>query len=152
MPLTTIDSAFVKLDLQAVGSEAAILETAALADSHPDMADFARFHAELLEREKLSSTASGSGVAFPHARTDAVRNIVLAVGRSKAGIPFGPDGVPVHFVVVIGVPKPMVREYLGIAGRLARLFRDAGKRARLLETESEEEFAALLRETLPGGY
>jgi mannitol/fructose-specific phosphotransferase system IIA component (Ntr-type) len=152
MPMTALQPDFVKLDLQTAEQEAAIREVAGLLRGHPEMADFQRFCDEVLDREKISSTAAGGGVAFPHARTDAVRSIVMAVGRTRAEIPFGPDGTGVRFVVVLGVPKPMVHEYLGIAGRLARLFRDAGQRERLLEAGSAEEFAARLRQAASGGY
>lgn len=136
---------FVKLDLQATTQDAAILEVAELLQLHPDMLDFGRFCEALLEREKLSSTVAGDAVAFPHARTKAVRNILVSMGRSKEGVPFGPDGIPVHFVVVIGVPKSMVREYLGVVGRLARLFREEGIRADLLEARNAGEFTSCLR-------
>ena len=49
----------------------------------------------MLEREKLSTTALGHGVAFPHARTTLVTEIVVAVGRSREGVLFrdcGADG------------------------------------------------------------
>jgi hypothetical protein len=40
----------------------------------------------LLRREQLASTAVGVGLALPHAKTRAVRQVVGLVGASRAGI------------------------------------------------------------------
>jgi mannitol/fructose-specific phosphotransferase system IIA component len=40
----------------------------------------------LLRREQLGSTAVGAGLALPHAKTRAVRQVVGLVGASRAGI------------------------------------------------------------------
>ena len=47
----------------------------------------------LLRREQLGSTAVGAGLALPHARTRAVRQVVGLVGVSRAGIDWD-DGRP----------------------------------------------------------
>ena len=43
---------------------------------------------DVLERENLVTTGVGYGVAFPHAKTRAVKGIVIAFGRSVKGIEF----------------------------------------------------------------
>ena len=40
-------------------------------------------------REQLHPSVVENGVAFPHVRTDLVNEIVIGIGRSHAGIPFG---------------------------------------------------------------
>src|SRR5882672_3073675 len=47
------------------------------------------FLEQVLTREQAHPSAVENGVAFPHARTDLVDEIVIGVGRSRAGIPFG---------------------------------------------------------------
>lgn len=150
MPWSDFGPELVKLNLNAVEQNEAILEVADLLKPQPAMVDFRRFCGAVLERERLCSTAVDGAVAFPHARTDAVRDLLIAVGRKASGIRFGPEGVSVQFIVVIGVPKTMVREYLGVAGRLARLFRDEPRRQALLEAVLAEDFAVCLREPSPG--
>jgi len=44
--------------------------------------------ATLLTREYLGSTGVGSGIAIPHCRSLVVSRVRIAIGRSKAGIPF----------------------------------------------------------------
>ena len=42
----------------------------------------------LLEREKLGTTGIGDGIAIPHGKSDRVKEITIACGRSKEGVDF----------------------------------------------------------------
>jgi mannitol/fructose-specific phosphotransferase system IIA component (Ntr-type) len=88
----------------------------------------------------------GNGIAFPHARTDLVERIVLGIGRSRAGVPFGEDGEPARLIFLIGVPQRMAADYLVCVGAFARLTSDGKMRDALLNAETPAEFIKLLRE------
>ena len=135
----------VLLDLRAEDEAAAIRAVAGLFDGHPEVTDAARLAAEVIERERLSSTALGFGVAFPHARTALVKEIVVAVGRSVAGVPFAGSEEPVRFVFVIGTPPDRAAQYLAFVGTLARLLRSDAVRQKLLAAETPDDFVAVLR-------
>ena len=142
-----LNSAPVTPELTAASGEEAIRHLAGSLAGNPAITDGVQFEAELLAREKISSTAMGHGVAFPHARTHAVRQIVMAIGRSRAGVPFaGADG-PVHFFFVIGTPPNQVTQYLAVVGRLARLLKLEAVRDQLLRATT----AAALRAALDEG-
>ena len=132
----------ISLELKATDKDEAILEVARNVQGDPDVADFDTLCRELLARDELRSTAAGYGVAFPHARTDAVKEIVIAVGRSTAGIPFG--GELVHFIFVIGTPREKVSDYLVAVGTLARLMRTEKIRTALGKVTTPEDFIRAL--------
>jgi len=132
----------ISLDIAATGKNEAILEVAGIVRNNPDMLSFGTFCEELVARDELRSTAAGYGVAFPHARTDAVREIVIAAGRIKAGVLFGEERV--HFIFVIGTPREKVAEYLVAVGTLARLLRKEKVRATLMGAATPEEFVRVL--------
>ena len=67
---------------------AAINEVAKLLESDPNVASFQGFYNELLARERLDTTCLGNEIALPHARTEHVKKIVIAVGRSAGGVHF----------------------------------------------------------------
>lgn len=113
--------------------------------------DRGRFLDELIAREQLQSTNTCNGVAFPHARTEAVRHIVLAIGRSRAGVTFREDEPPVRLLFVIGTPSAMVRDYLLCIGTLARLLRGAEFRDRLMNAASADQLIGELRRAVNGG-
>jgi nitrogen PTS system EIIA component len=60
----------------------------------------------LMKREEIGSTGIGNGVAIPHAKVARVDELVLALGRSRAGVEFNSiDGEPVHILFVIISPE-----------------------------------------------
>ena len=147
IPLLTelLAPSVVQLDLHAENAEEAIRAVTGLLASRPEVRDAARLADAVLEREKLSSTALGHGVAFPHARTAEVSGIVVAAGRSREGVLFNGSGERVHFLFVIGTPPDRVAQYLALVGRLARLLKEETIRAELLAARTAEEFLNPLR-------
>jgi mannitol/fructose-specific phosphotransferase system IIA component (Ntr-type) len=110
-----------------------------------EVAEPEKFLAEVLAREEVHTTFMGNGVAFPHARTDLVSEIVLGIGRSAGGVPFGDIGEVAQLIFVIGVPKKRVTDYLVCVGALARLTKAEATREQLIATASPEEFVEILR-------
>jgi mannitol/fructose-specific phosphotransferase system IIA component (Ntr-type) len=141
---TLLAPARIALHLRSNERGAALREVATLLDGHPDITQFSGFYDELLARDQLDTTSLGNGVALPHARTKHVKKIVLAVGRSSAGIPFGTDGEIVKLFFVLGTPKSKPGDYLAIVSKLCKLLRDASDRTALLAAETPEVFIAAL--------
>jgi len=102
------------------------------------------FLKEVLAREQRHASAVENGVAFPHARTDSVDEIVIGVGRSRAGVPFGENQQRANLIFVIGVPERLLSDYLVCVGTLARLVKDETIRLRLLNAETPREFIEAL--------
>ena len=98
------------------------------------------FLEQVLAREQTHPSAVENGVAFPHARTDLVDEIVIGVGRSRAGISFGENQQRAHLIFVIGVPERLLSDYLVCVGTLARLAKNETTRSRLLNAETPHEF------------
>lgn len=67
----------------------------------------------VLEREmKVGSTGLGGGVAIPHARVDAVRDVVGVFGRMPMAIDFAAvDGSPVDLFFLIVSPESKQAQY-----------------------------------------
>jgi mannitol/fructose-specific phosphotransferase system IIA component (Ntr-type) len=122
----------------------ALNDIARLLDGHPDVANFGGFYDELLARDRLDTTCLGNAVALPHARTEHVKKIVMAVGRSDAGIPFDDKGEIVKLIFVLGTPKSKPGDYLAVVSALCKLLRDANDRAAFLAAKTPEEFIAAI--------
>lgn len=98
------------------------------------------FLGQVLAREEEHPSMVENGVIFPHTRTDLVDEIVLGIGRSRAGIPFGQNALRARLIFVIGVPERLVNDYLICVGALARLVKDDAIRTRLLRAQTPREF------------
>jgi mannitol/fructose-specific phosphotransferase system IIA component (Ntr-type) len=102
--------------------------------------DAERFLKQVLAREREHPSVVENGVAFPHARTDLVDEIVVGIGRSRAGIPLGENQQRARLIFVIGVPERLVNHYLICVGTLVRLMRDDTIRSTLLRAGTPQEF------------
>jgi len=102
------------------------------------------FLGQVLAREDTSSTLAENGVAFPHARTDLLDRIALAIGRSRAGILWNAEGDRAHLIFLIAVPQQLVNDYLIVVGTLARITKDEDRRNALLNGATPAEFIATL--------
>lgn len=140
-----LDPTRIALHLQSTKRTAALHEIARLLDGHPQVANFAGFYDELLARDRLDTTSLGNGVALPHARTEHVKEIVLAVGRSDAGIVLDQSGEVVRLFFVLGTPKSKPADYLAVVSALCRLLRDPANREALLSAATPEEFINTVR-------
>ncbi len=107
--------------------------------THPAVLNFDGFYAELLARDRLDTTSLGHGFAVPHARTDHVQSIVLAVGRSEPGIPFE-GGEMVRMMFMLGTPKSRPGDYLQVLSTLCRLLKDPANREAFLTAPTPEAF------------
>ena len=106
------------------------------------------FFEKVLAREEVHASVVENGVAFPHARTDLVDEIVVGIGRSRAGLPFGHNGVRARLIFVIGVPERLVNDYLICVGTLVRLVRNDTIRSALLHAQTPREFIDALTAAL----
>jgi mannitol/fructose-specific phosphotransferase system IIA component (Ntr-type) len=140
----------IKLELGQTKRCNAINEVAQLLQANPNVTNFAGFYEELLARERIESTCLGNEIAFPHARTDSLKGMVLAVGRSTTGVWFENSGQTVKLIFVIGTPKRMVTDYLSVVGGLARLLKDASTREQLIAAPNVDEFIATLTKAESG--
>ena len=136
----------ILLDLQSTKRTAALNEVAKLLETHPNVVNFAGFYQELLARERLDTTCLGNEVALPHARTEHVKKIVIAVGRSTAGVHFENCDQTARLMFVLGTPKSNPGDYLMLVGSLCRLIKDEPNRAALLAAPTPEAFIATVRE------
>ncbi len=142
-----LDEKQIALDLKAQTKRDALREIIELLRANDALPSPEEFLSAVLAREKVSSTVAEHGVAFPHARTDLVQEIVLGVGRSQAGIPFGDEDQLTHLIFLVGVPQQMIQDYLVCVGTLARLVSKDQIRAALMKATTPAEFAEQLRKS-----
>jgi mannitol/fructose-specific phosphotransferase system IIA component (Ntr-type) len=141
---TLLKTEFILLDLKSTSFTEAIHEVTFLLNGHDKISNLELFYQDILGREQSQTSYLGNGVAFPHARTNHVKSMVLAVGRSIQGIKMESQSQNAHFIFVIGTPKKMVMDYLTVAGSLARLLHDTGIREQLMQSTTTKDFYHIL--------
>lgn len=139
-----LDPSRIALAVHSTKRTAALNEVARLLDGHPSVANYGGFYNELLARDRLDTTCLGNQIALPHARTEHVTDLVLAIGRSRDGVVFEKDGQTVRLLFVLGTPKSNPMAYLQVVSTLCKIFKDAANREALLAAPTPDAFAEVL--------
>lgn len=101
----------------------------------------------LMGRETLGSTGIGQGVGIPHAKTNAVKKLVAALGICPQGVNFDAlDGEPVHIFFLLIAPEDSAGPHLKGLARISRLLKDKYFRESLKELRDEKTILKLIRE------
>ena len=137
---TLLDPSRIRLQVQSNKRTVALNEIARLLDGHPDVTNYQGFYNELLARERLDTTCLGNEIALPHARTEHVQKIVMAVGRSDSGVHFENSNQTVKIMFVLGTPKSNPTDYLQVVSALCKILKDSANRDALFAAATPEEF------------
>jgi len=101
----------------------------------------------LLEREKISSTAIGEGVAIPHGKMPGIQRVAGVFARSPQGVDFDSlDGGLTYLFFLLIAPENSAADHLKALARISRLLKDAAFRARLMQVKTQEEIFKAIKE------
>jgi len=107
--------------------------------------DKKKFKQAILERERLSTTGIGEGIAIPHGKSSAVKRAALAAMVVPQGVDFASaDSAPVHLLFMIAVPEEGAELHLEVLERLAAMLMDEDFRKRLTAAKDAAEFLHIL--------
>ncbi|MFC1856312.1 PTS sugar transporter subunit IIA, partial [Thermodesulfobacteriota bacterium] len=104
---------------------------------------------KLIDRESLSSTGIGDGIAIPHCKYENINGIIMAYGRSVSGRDF--DSInkqPVHhfFLIVAPNTQQAAGEHLRTLAKITRMLKDDEFKRSLLSAEDKKEIFKLISE------
>ena len=130
---------FIK-DLNAVSEQEAISKMLDTLQGHPQVQDLQELSGTVFDRQRADRPLFPGGIAFPHARTNAVSALVMVVAICSRPIPFGE--MPVRLIFLVGVPKRAGAEYLELISFLARHVRGASVVDQLVKAKDMSSFLA----------
>jgi len=101
----------------------------------------------VIERENQATTGMGKGVAVPHVKHPAVKDVVAAIGLSSTGIDFSSlDKQPVYSVVLLISPVDNPDKHLQAMESIFRRLQQEKFRKFLRQSRSPEQIEDLFRE------
>jgi len=102
---------------------------------------------DVFEREKAMGTGMENGIALPHAKTDGVDDLEVAIGIKREGIDFGAmDGKKSRIFILIISPKKDSGPHLQFLACISSILIDPQVRVALINIASPEKAVELLRE------
>ncbi len=130
--------------LKATNKKDALQELAAIAAAKTGL-DAREIFDTLLQRERLGSTGLGRGIAIPHIKLNALREIVCLFARLDVPIEYeSHDGEPVDLVFMLLAPEDASGDHLKALARISRLVREPS----ILDDLRNASDAAALHSTL----
>jgi nitrogen PTS system EIIA component len=99
----------------------------------------------LMQREKLGSTAVGSGIAIPHGKLPTLTRLFGLFARLDRAVDFEAlDGQPVDLIFLLLAPEGAGADHLKALARVARLLRDSAVADKLRASQDAEALYAVL--------
>jgi len=90
-------------------------------------------------RERTRSTGIGSGIAIPHGKCGAVKELVMALGITGKPLEFeSVDGKPVSIVILLVSPADQTGPHIQALARISRLMLDEEFKAALEKASSSQ--------------
>lgn len=100
---------------------------------------------DLMAREQKMSTGMEHGVAIPHAKTDVVDGLLVALGTHSEGVDFDSlDGTPARIFIMTLSPKNRSGPHIQFLAEISRILRSESVREMMLAAGSPDELLRIL--------
>ncbi len=135
----------VKVPIESRDKEAVITELVDLLNAKGLLSDREAALQAVLTRERIQSTGTGLGIAIPHGKCKAVKELVMAVGIAREPIEFhSVDGKPVTILILLISPADQSGPHIQALAKISRLMLNEDFRKKLEKAASAEEVYELL--------
>ncbi len=135
----------VKVPVENKDKEAVITELVDLLDANGLLLDRDIALEAVLARERTRSTGTGAGIAIPHGKCNAVKELVMAIGIAHEPIEFeSVDGKPVTILILLVSPADQTGPHIQALAKISRLMLDEEFKQKLEKATSADEVYELL--------
>ena len=135
----------ILIPMQATSKEGAIQEVLTHLQSLNLLSDTIQLFTNIKEQEKVFSSSTGRGIAYPHSTSIEVDELTCVLGISKKGIDFNsPDGHDCHLILLTLSPKGNPTEHRKFIVRFQSMVRNPNIRSNLCESEHCDEILNII--------
>lgn len=134
-----------KAPLAATAKQAVIEELLDALVAAGDVQDRSGALAAVLDRERTRTTGIGGGLAIPHGRTPAVKDVVLALGKPSRAVDFQSiDGKGVTLVVLLLSPPQMTGPHIQALAHVSKLLSIDAVRKAIEDARTPEQILKVI--------
>ena len=138
--IDNIDPGNIKLGLEGQRKDEVIEELVELLVESCNVSDSDTILNAVLSREREGSTGLEKGVAIPHAKSDAVNKLCIAIGISKDGIDFEAlDGKPSQLFFLMVAPTGESGPHIQAIAKIVKMIKIDRFRSKLLKAKQPQE-------------
>ncbi len=137
----------IKAPLNGTDKDAVINELIDLLHSQGLLQDKAVVSDAVFTRERTRSTGIGSGIAIPHGKCSAVKELVMAIGLAPDPIDFESiDDKPVSIIILLVSPTDQTGPHIQALAKISRLMLDENFKSAFEKAATPEQAYRLLQE------
>lgn len=142
-----IEESVVRVPLKATGKNEVIRELVDTLAKAGKIIDAETAYQSVLDREAKGSTGLEEGIAVPHGKTIAARELTIAIGISPDGIAFDSmDGKPTTLFFLLLAPPDKAGPHIEALAEIARMSRSKAFCSALAACRSPGEVVRMLRD------
>lgn len=135
----------IKVPVESRDKEAVITELVDLLAANGLLLDRDSVLEAVLTRERTQSTGTGAGIAIPHGKCNAVKELVIAIGIAYEPIEFKSiDGKLVTILILLVSPADQTGPHIQALATISRLMLNEEFRQQLEKVTSADEVYELL--------
>jgi mannitol/fructose-specific phosphotransferase system IIA component (Ntr-type) len=145
--LHLLQSKYINLNLKGKAKEAIIDELLDILVIQGKLIDRAIALKDLLNREQTMSTGMPNGIAIPHAKTNAVYDLTVAIGIKKSGLDF--DSAlddKTHIIILALAPPSKAKSLYKFILTITAALNDDTLRSNILTAKTPDKIVELLRQ------
>lgn len=138
----------VDLNISAKNKDDAIKSLAHLLYESGALYDEQKYLEDVFEREKVSATGIGNGIAIPHGKSVAVKETSAAIGRVCENLNWeSTDDEPIKFIVLLAVnDSDKNTSHVKLLSQMARKLASNEVCKRLISAKTREEIVEIFSE------
>lgn len=142
-----INEDVVKVPLTSTSKPEIIRELIQILADKGTIEDAEKVYNAIMDREAQGSTGLEQGIAVPHAKTDAVTDLTIAIGISPKGVDFESlDNEPSKIFFLMLAPPNKSGPHIEALSEIAKLTKSKSFLKMLTNAQSAEEVVDLFRE------
>jgi len=144
--LSVVSPGCVSLNLRSAAKEDIIAELVDILFAAGKLLDRDMVLHDVLEREKTMSTGMEHGIALPHAKSDGVDDLAVAIGIKREGADFESlDGEKSRLFILVASPKKTSGPHVRFLAAAAAVLKDKAAREAIIAAATPEIAVKLLR-------
>ncbi len=141
-----LDERCISCDLKGTTKDEILNEMIGLLVQSGEVTNREMLLGDVKERENSMSTGLGNGIAIPHAKTDGVESICVAIGIKRDGIDYDAlDGKKVNIVIMIASPASGSAPQMRIMSTLTGALSKAEVREKIVAAKDAQEVINILK-------
>ena len=144
---TVLTKDVISLNLKGTNKEAIINELLDILVAANKIDDRPAAFNAIMEREVKMSTGMKHGIAIPHGKSPAVKDLVACIGISDTAVDFDAlDHEPCRIFIMTLSPVEKTGPHLQFLAEISLLFKSGEKRQEILSASSPEDVLKILTE------